>query len=205
LRGTLGQVREQVGAHGSAPRVLGGRAPRPGHDLTLTLDLRLQRYAEELLEHATTTDHQAAAMGASASGTVIVLHVQTGEILAAAVTPRFDLNVAAHPASAEAEQLAHNLDEPLFNRLVQMSLPPGSVFKPVTAVAALQKGVNPREIYFCRGYLHEPDKFRCLIFRHYGVGHESVNMTDAIARSCNVYFFHLAEQIGWEEIVRWAA
>ncbi len=204
LRGIPGQIREQVITGGLVARVLGGRAPQPGRAITLTLDWRLQRFAEELLEREL---RKAASLpespGRLSSGAAIVMDVRTGAVLVAASVPRFDLNIAAQPNSAAAIQLAQQQDSPLFNRVVQMALPPGSVFKPVTAVAALQKGFDPQEPYFCRGYLRDPDSFRCLIYRHFGVGHESVRLHEALVRSCNVYFFRVSERIGWEEIVRW--
>jgi len=205
LRGVPGHVREQLAARGGAPRALGGLPPQPGHDVALTIDLDLEQFAESCLDRALEQEIEVSgARHRATSGAIVVLDVRTGAVLAAAAAPRFDLNEAARPTSDAAQELARRDDAPMFNRVIQMSLAPGSTFKPVTAVAALKHGVNPRDGYFCRGYLHEPDKFRCLVYRHFGVGHESVTMTDAIVRSCNVYFFHLSEQLGGAEIVRWA-
>jgi penicillin-binding protein 2 len=85
-----------------------------------------------------------------------------------------------------------------------MALPPGSVFKIVSAAALLAAGVDPRAPVDCQGYLHQPDALRCAIFRHYGIGHGPVALSDALARSCNVYFFHYAEEIGAGPLVDWA-
>ncbi len=85
-----------------------------------------------------------------------------------------------------------------------MSLPPGSAFKPITAMAALKAGVDPQKAIVCRGYLHDTDMYRCLIYRRHGAGHDSVAMSQALAQSCNVYFFDVCERIGWPTIVRWA-
>jgi penicillin-binding protein 2 len=204
LQGVPGLIREQTFVGSRVPRVLGGRAPQPGPDVTLTLDLRLQEFAEESLHRAlgeVLAPHHTTSR--ASSGALVVLDVQTGAVQVAATAPRFDLNVAAQPASDAAQELAARSDAPLFNRLVHMALPPGSTFKPVTALAALDAGLDPRESYFCRGYLHEPDKFRCLVYRNFGIGHESVTMTDALVRSCNVYFFQLSERVRAEEIERW--
>ena len=204
LQGDPGLVREQTFGGRRVPRVLGGRAPRPGPDITLTLDLRLQEFAEQSLKrsleevlgpHHTTSR--------ATSGAMVVVDVQTGAVLVAASAPRFDLNVASRPASDAAQELAARTDSPLFNRVVQMAIPPGSTFKPVTALAALESGIDPRETYFCRGYLRDPDKFRCLVYRNFGIGHETVTMTDALVRSCNVYFFQLSERVRASEIERW--
>jgi penicillin-binding protein 2 len=204
LRGDPGIVREQTFGGSHVPRVLGGRAPHPGPDIALTLDLRLQRLAEESLERALEEvlgPHHTTSR--ATSGAMVVLDVRTGAVVVAASVPRFDLNVASQPASDAAQELAARADSPLFNRVVQMTLPPGSTFKPVTALAAIKSGVDPRESYFCRGFLHEPDKFRCLVYRNFGIGHETVTMTDALVRSCNVYFFQLAERVRGAEIERW--
>jgi penicillin-binding protein 2 len=92
---------------------------------------------------------------------------------------------------------------PLFDRTVQMALPPGSVFKVVSAAALLDSGVSPTTPVNCEGYLHQPEALRCAIFRHLGIGHGPVTMVDALARSCNVYFFHYAEQIGSAPLIDW--
>lgn len=204
LQGDPGLVREQTYGGRRVPRVLGGRAPQPGPDITLTLDLRLQQFAEASLEQALQEvlgPHHTSSR--ATSGAIVVLDVHTGAVLVAASAPRFDLNVAAQPASDAAQELAARPDSPLFNRVVQMTLPPGSAFKPVTALAALESGIDPRETFFCRGYLREPDKFRCLVYRNFGIGHETVTMTDALVRSCNVYFFQLSERVRAAEVVRW--
>jgi penicillin-binding protein 2 len=213
LCGEPGEIRDEVTAQAGVSRVLGARPPRPGRDVTLTLDLQVQRFAEELLErpvqpepsqrHAPAAEEPADRGGGNPSGAIVVLDVRSGAVLAAATAPRFDLNVAARPGSPEAQALSCRPDSPLFSRVVQMTLPPGSTFKPVVALGAIKHGIDPRETFFCRGYLHEPDKFRCLIYRHHGVGHEVVTMSDAIVRSCNVYFFHLAEVMGGHEVAGW--
>jgi len=95
---------------------------------------------------------------------------------------------------------------PLFHRAAQMALPPGSVFKTATAVALLESGTaRPEDTVFCRGYLHTPDRLRCYIYGRYGIGHDEIALADALAQSCNVYFFHFAGQMGAEPLVQWAA
>jgi penicillin-binding protein 2 len=205
LAGVPGHVREMVGPRGGAPRALGGRPPQPGQDITLTLDLRLQQFAEESLTRALEQAADAAHhVGQASSGAIVALDVHTGAVLVAASAPQFDLNVAAQPGSDDARALTERSDAPLFNRVAQMTLAPGSTFKPVTAVAALKSGFDISETYLCRGYLHRPDRFRCSVFRNAGVGHDSVTMHDALVRSCNVYFFQLAERLGSDPILQWA-
>jgi penicillin-binding protein 2 len=204
LTGAPGHVREQAMLRGGLPRVLGGRPPRPGHDVTLTLDLRLQQFAEAALVKAQDrAPDPRSHTGRASSGAIVVLDVHTGAVLAAATVPRFDLNLAAAPSSEQYQQLMARSDGPLFNRIAQMTLAPGSTFKPVTAIAAIKEGLDPAETYYCRGFLHRPDKFRCLIYRNFGVGHETTSLHDALVRSCNVYFFQAAERLGADALVRW--
>ena len=85
-----------------------------------------------------------------------------------------------------------------------MAIPPGSVFKTLTAVALLhQPGFDPRQTFVCRGYLHSPESRRCMIYRRYGIGHGPVTLDDALCESCNVYFFFQAEQLGIDPLVDW--
>ncbi len=86
-----------------------------------------------------------------------------------------------------------------------MAIPPGSVFKTVTAVALLRAAnLDPQEPFFCQGYLHRPDRQRCAIYRRQGVGHGEIGLADALAQSCNVYFFHHCGRLGLEPLVDWA-
>lgn len=203
LNGRFGWVRERSRHRGSPPEILGGKPPQPGQDITLTIDLRLQAVSERLLRHAAIApDGSDAPAIRLPSGAAIVMDARTGALLSAASAPNCDLNVASDPGSPQWQRLVEQSDRPLFNRVAQMALPPGSAFKPVTALAALDSQIPVSQSYFCQGFLHEPDQFRCLIYRHAGVGHEDVTLSTAIVRSCNVYFFHVAERIGWRPIVR---
>jgi penicillin-binding protein 2 len=98
----------------------------------------------------------------------------------------------------------HDPAHPLFDRSIQMAIPPGSVFKVVTAAALMQQpGFDPQRPFDCQGYLNSPESRRCMIYRRFGVGHGPVTLTDALAQSCNVYFFHHAAQLGLAPIVDW--
>jgi penicillin-binding protein 2 len=94
---------------------------------------------------------------------------------------------------------------PMFDRATSAALPPGSVFKAVTAAALLDsRRINPDEPFECAGYLNRKDRHRDYIFRHFGVGHGPTTMNSALAQSCNVYFFHTAKILGAEPIISWA-
>jgi penicillin-binding protein 2 len=176
-----------------------------GHDVVLALDATLQRTAEELL--ASALERRAIAPGAvePAGGAIVVMDVHDGAILAAASAPGFDPNLFAGEKSERLAALLAERAHPLFDRVCRMAIPPGSTFKVLTAVALLQSAaIGPRESFFCRGYLHQPDRQRCQIYVRQGIGHGEVALADALAVSCNVYFFHFAGQMGPRPLVEWA-
>jgi penicillin-binding protein 2 len=181
--------------------------PASGADVTLTLHAALQQIAEERLDR--TLARLARAAGAArpmGGGAVVVLDVHNGAILAAATAPRFDPNIFSAHDGAAIERVLADRAHPLFDRATKMAIPPGSVFKTVTALALLaDREFDPQSTFDCQGYLALPDRQRCQIFRRYGVGHGAVNLSDAVTQSCNVYFFHHAEQLGPSRLADWGA
>ncbi|MCA9115701.1 MAG: hypothetical protein KDA79_11500 [Planctomycetaceae bacterium] len=204
---------------------------RPGADVVLTVHLPLQQQLENLLDRTLAArgtgqpEEQAASLEEpdpeaslneepetgeplpdSAGGSLIVMDVQTGAILAAASAPRIDLSQLQNPTPEYWQSLLNDPRRPFFHRAVAMSLPPGSVFKPVTSVALMESGQwDPDEPFECRGFLDRPDRHRCYIYRHFGVGHGPVTLVDALCQSCNVYYFAGARKIGAEPISGWAS
>jgi penicillin-binding protein 2 len=177
--------------------------PRAGRDLSLSIDPALQRTAETLLDQALARAARSAA-GAT-GGAIVVMNVATGDVLAAASAPRFDPNAFAAAERAALEQLLDSPSHPLFDRTIRMAIPPGSTFKALSAIALLEHGaVTPDETFYCQGFLHQPTRQRCMLYRRHGRGHEDVTLCDALAQSCNVYFFHFAEQAGAAPLVAWA-
>ena len=180
--------------------------PRDGQDVTLTIDSRLQGAAESLLDDVlerAQDDPNAAPV--PPGGCLLVMDIWSGDLLAIATAPRFSLELLANPDPDQWEKLISDPRRLFFPRATRMSLPPGSVFKVITAVAGLEEGViAPEEIMACRGYLDTPDEHRCLIFRRYGVGHGSVDLTGALCQSCNVYFYQVARRLGPEKLAEWA-
>jgi len=136
----------------------------------------------------------------------VVLDIHTGAMLAAATAPRFNPNHFASHDSDAIERSLHDPAHPLYDRVTKMAIPPGSVFKVVTALALLaESDFNPYEPVDCQGFLVQPDRQRCQIFRRYGVGHGPTTLSDALVRSCNVYFFQHANRFGPRGLVDWAA
>ena len=120
----------------------------------LTLDLKLQRAAEELLDDALERRAIQPGRDGPAGGAIAVMDLRRGDLLAVASAPRFDPNLFLSGDGAARQAVLSRADSPLFDRAVQMALPPGSVFKTLTAIALLESGsVDPQEPFNCQGYL----------------------------------------------------
>ena len=155
--------------------------PVPGRDVNLTLDIALQADAEEILDRATT-----------GRGAAVVLDCRTGEVLVLASSPRYDVR----SFQADFPELLKDAGRPLVNRAISGLYPMGSTFKAVTATAGLHEGVlTPRTFLTCEGILNaeHADRFRCHI---YPSGHGAIPLRTAIQKSCNVFFYHVAELLG---------
>lgn len=205
LRGTPGLAVERTDRSGRILSTNYRREPTVGRDLLLTVDASLQQVAETLLEQALERRRLRLPQAPPAGGAIVVLNARTGAVLAVASAPTFDPNVFGGANPSAVEQLLEAPANPLFNRSIQMAIPPGSVFKVATAVALLQEGaIHPGEPMHCQGYLRSPDRLRCAIYRQHGVGHGEVTLSDALCESCNVYFLHHAGRLGWAPIADWA-
>ncbi len=184
------------------------RAPRAGGNVELTLNAGVQRKMQQLLESILDKKTRPAGKDESpqpTGGCVVALDVQSGAVLVAAGAPQFDFGSSAVPDAQTWKRLNDDTRHPLLHRAIQMTLPPGSVFKVLSAVALLEsRRIDPEARFECRGYLDQPNRFRCLIFAQSGIGHGPINFADALSRSCNVYFFHAAGVIGPQAIVEWA-
>ena len=218
LRGVTGIDIQKRDAAGQLLTTHAARSVIAGQDVRLTIDLPLQSAAEQLLDQVQ-RQRQAPLVRSRANptapnhggGSIVVMNIQSGELLTCASAPRFDPNVfTAGQRLSNSDDLRSLFSDPnraLFHRATQMALPPGSVFKPLVAVAMLEsgEGVDPDAPFVCRGYLRQPNSQRCYIFRRYGVGHGPLAMRDALAMSCNVYFYHHAGSLGPQALVGWAS
>lgn len=205
LQGQRGVAVEQTDHSGRNITSYHAKEPVAGRDLTLTLDATLQRTAEELLQSALQRRSITSGTVESAGGAIVVMDVRNGSIRAAASAPTFDPNLFGRGKTEQIAALLADKAHPLFNRVCSMAIPPGSTFKVLTAVALLEsKAISPREPFECQGYLHQPDRQRCEIFVRQGVGHGPVDLSDALAESCNVYFLHFAGRMGAQPLVDWA-
>ncbi|MPM64042.1 Peptidoglycan D,D-transpeptidase MrdA [bioreactor metagenome] len=171
--------------------------PQPGKNIVLTLDIRLQEAVEQsLAAHVPTLE---TAEGAAAA----VINVKTGETLALASYPTFDLS---NFSSQYAENASNPLN-PFYNRATQGTYAPGSTFKMVTAVGALEEGiVTPKTQILDTGrYTYYKDyQPMCWVFRQFGRTHGLQNVTQAITNSCNVYFYDVGRRLTIEKLGQYA-
>jgi len=180
LRGRDGGDQIEVDARGRRVRTLGTVPPRPGRNVWLTLDLDLQRAAEE-------------ALGGRA-GAVVAMDPQTGEILALASHPCYDPNLFVGALTADEWQLLSGPGHPQLDRATTSRYPPGSVFKVITAAAALETGrCDVHSLFHCNGAYRIGDwALRC--WRRNG--HGTVSFLRGFAQSCNVMFATLGQRVG---------
>ncbi|MGD9722957.1 MAG: peptidoglycan D,D-transpeptidase FtsI family protein [Pirellulales bacterium] len=205
LSGTNGRALQTVDRRGRALETEVSSPAVAGRDVVLTIDPQLQRAAETWLDHHVRLPRRAAdaAHAQEYGGAVVVIDVHSGELAAAASAPRFDPNLFVTGDPRLEQVLAHPA-QPLFDRVSKMALPPGSVFKALTALALVsERAVDPAAPFLCRGYLDDPDRLRCELYRQQGTGHGELALLGALAQSCNVYFFHHSSAIGGIRLVDW--
>jgi penicillin-binding protein 2 len=158
-----------------------------GNDLILSIDLRAQRAAEEAL--------------AGRRGAVIAIDPSNGDVIAFASLPGFDPNAFARGLSrTDYAALETNIDRPLFNRVLRGAYPPGSTIKPVMALAGLDyDAIDPTQVRYCRGFFTLPGSSRR--YRDWKPeGHGWVNMQEAVAQSCDTYFYAVAQTLGIDRL-----
>ncbi|MFM7261779.1 MAG: peptidoglycan D,D-transpeptidase FtsI family protein [bacterium] len=213
LRGTRGVVSRDL-EEGEESRV----APHDGGDVQLTVDIRLQSRLQALFEPETRLtqiqQYQRGydpegnprggplPLGWNLDGAIVVLEIATGEVLAAVSSPTM-----AEGAAMTAEERA--IEHPEVFRPTAATYPPGSILKPIVLCAAVAEGVaRPSERIECRGHFFEdqPDAVRCWIYRRAEgktATHGELDAAEALARSCNIYFYELARRLGPERLIGW--
>ncbi|HLG43135.1 MAG TPA: penicillin-binding transpeptidase domain-containing protein [Planctomycetota bacterium] len=159
-----------------------------GRDVALTIDIEFQRIVERIIDQQSHS-HVVALVAEAASG----------DILAMACKPRFNPNAFIPPVdSGMVNSLLKDPLKPLMNRAISGEYQLGSIFKVVTAWAGLTHGkLSPHEFISCRGKMFErDDAFRCWIYRQSGQGHGPINLSAALERSCNCYFYEVGRRLG---------
>jgi penicillin-binding protein 2 len=185
LRGSSGSLQVEVNAFGRVIRELSRNEGQPGAEVAVTLDLGLQRMISKRLKKE--------------SASVVVIDVRTGDVLSMVSTPGYDPNSFNRGLKVEEwENLVSNPRSPLINKSIAGRYSPGSTFKMVVLLAALEKGIiTPSTQVFCRGHIELGDsKFHCWK-KH---GHGVVDAKSAITQSCDVYFYEIAKRTGIDRI-----
>jgi penicillin-binding protein 2 len=190
LRGRAGLSRYEVNALGREIKQLYRQDGEPGADLRLTIDLELQRYVH-------------ARLAAEESASAVVLDVHSGEVLALASVPAFEPGGFGNGLRRDVwRALTTDPRAPLMNKAIAGQYPPGSTFKMIVALAALEAGVATPDLQVhCPGHLRlGTHTFHC--WKRWG--HGALTLVDALAESCDVYFYELARKVGVDAIAAMA-
>ena len=185
LRGRAGTKRIEVNSAGRVMRELERQEGDRGADIRLTIDADVQNFAQARLGEE--------------SAAVVVMDVQNGDIICCASSPSFDPNLFVRGIShADYKSLMDNDHRPLANKTVSGAYPPGSTFKMVTALAALEAGViTPETRVRCPGYIeYGGRRFHCWKRG----GHGAVGLVRSLAESCDVYYYDIAQKVGIDKI-----
>ena len=186
LRGVPGARRVEATASGRVVRELGTREDVPGQPMQLTIHAGLQEYAARRI--------------GLESGSVVVMDCLTGDVLAMVSMPCYDPNSFSDGIGRiEWKMLSEDDHVPLRNKVLRGLYPPGSTVKPMVALSFLEAGLDPHAAVNCAGGLRVGNRvFHC--WNHHG--HGSTDMSKGIYQSCDVYFYHFAQQIGMDTIAK---
>ncbi|EKE43892.1 penicillin-binding protein 2 [Oceaniovalibus guishaninsula JLT2003] len=190
LRGKAGARRIEVNAAGRVMRELGRDDGVPGADIQLTVESRLQNFAE-------------ARLSLEQSASAVVMDVRNGDLLAVGNAPTFDPNKFVRGiSSADYTDLTANPYRPLANKAVQGAYPPGSTFKMMVTMAALDAGlIGPNDTVYCPGHYKLGDRrFHCWKRG----GHGWVDLDESLQQSCDVYYYEMAMRVGVDKIAEMA-
>lgn len=212
LKGIPGTETVEVNAQGEEVAQLDSTEPVPGKDVTLTIDLNLQQVMENALEEAITQIRRGGVFkskygnyGYSKSypnctaGAAVAVEVKTGQVLALASYPGYDPNLFSQGISSEDWESLQSENprdplsaRPLYNIATMSAVQPGSTFKPITCLSALNKGLSPTMTLSCAGAVRLGNRsFGCWIWNDYHGSHGGLNMRNALAQSCNYYMYDL--------------
>jgi penicillin-binding protein 2 len=189
LRGSAGTRRIEVNAAGRIMRELDRQEGDPGKDIQLTLDSRLQSYVQARLD------------GESAGA--VVIDLENGDLRAIASAPAFDPNLFVRGISvSDWTGLNEDKYRPLAAKAVQGTYPPGSTFKMVTVMAAMEAGlVAPDETVYCPGYT---DVFNIRFHCWKRGGHGNIDLHESLKQSCDCYYYEIAQRVGIDKMAEMA-
>ncbi len=201
LHGHPGARVIQVDVAGRPVRHLEDRPARPGSDLFLTLDARLQRRAEQAL--ARTLRLLESQNGTGGGGALVALEARTGRVRALVSLPEYDPNWFSRGISTRRfNRLLADPRSPLLDRAISGAYPPGSTYKIITTSAALTEGlITPSSTFYCSGvYMVGDMPFNCFVRS----GHGTLSLVDCLAQSCDVAYYKLGTELGLERMDRYA-
>ena len=209
LRGTDGTKQIDMSVDGTVTDEYITKEAVAGNNVVLTIDAKLQQVVQDALK----TNIEKIRNGGfsqqsdTAGGACIVMNVKTGEVLALASYPDFEPQAFIGGISSEKwNEYTTNL-MPLKNRAIQEANAPGSIFKMITAIAALESGVTntTEQVYDSGVYRYYNQKLPCWYYTDYGVGHRWQNVSAAIKNSCNYYFCEMGQRLGIDKLVEYAS
>ncbi len=189
LRGTAGVRQLEVNVHGMPVREIGKTESVAGENINLTIDIDLQNYAADLVK--------------TESASVVLMEIATGNVLTMVSLPAFDPNVFSVGISSDYwKELSNNKKAPLMNKAITGQYPPGSTFKMVVGMAALEAGViTPNTTVYCPGHFFlGSHRFNCWKEG----GHGTVRYHEAIEQSCDTFFYTTAQKLGFEKVAEMA-
>ncbi|QKX02721.1 penicillin-binding protein [Wolbachia endosymbiont of Litomosoides sigmodontis] len=188
LKGKPGKSEQEVNSKKLIVRELSSIPQQDGRDVQLTVNIDLQEKIADIFK-----GHR---------GSVTVIDVSNGDILALYNSPSYDNNLFANKLSNEAWEDLNTPSLPLVNRALSYQIPPGSIFKIIVALAGLKDGIiKPEEKFSCVGYMRIGERrFRCLKSKVHGY----VSLNEAIALSCNTYFYNIGKKISVDSLVEMA-
>ena len=210
LKGNNGENKVETDLKGNTTSTTTSKEAIAGNTLTLTIDYRLQKIAEDSLKSVIAKLKDGSLVGKvvedAESGAVVVLDVKTGEVLAMASYPNYDINALTKGlTNKEWNALNNDKLKPMYNRAISGTYSPGSTYKMLVGMAGLMnKKITVDEKILDPGvypYGHNP---KCWIFSYYGITHGYVNLSEALEGSCNCYFYEVGRRIGIDEIIKYS-
>lgn len=199
IRGVDGGTEEEVDSDGRPVKIIGTKAPVLGNSLVLTIDAKIQQVAEKAMDEQLAYVQKTMGFADAKAGAVVAMNPQTGEILAMVSRPTFDPNLFNGGISEKNwKKINDNPQDPMENRVTGGEYPPGSTFKVVTGTAALELGkVTPEEKILDSGnYMGKQNAM--------GESFGWINFETALAKSDDVYFYHMGERVGIDNLAKYA-
>lgn len=210
LKGTDGVIKEETDSLGNVSSQTETTAAKSGNNVTLTIDYRLQKVAEESLLNTINGLQNGTLVGKkfsdAKSGAVVVLDVESGEVLATASYPTYDINSLIGGISlSDWNNLIKDPLTPMLNRVISGTYSPGSTFKMLVGMAGLMNGkITVDEKYYDPGIYPYGYRPKCWIYTDRHMTHGWINIEGAIKGSCNCYFYEVGRRIGISEIVKYS-